>query len=524
MRVLVEGYSRTGLPFGHNESLLLPAVDRVVGGAVSGFLTDRGAIVGGVEPLVNLSPYSDFAQGVSSGGLVYGVRSNGTPVAEDHWRAAVLAEPVEKYGGEVWSLAEVAQLAILRGNVLAPLPESIQPPEGAQLSNVVDISSRRDAIAVLRRDGTVSAWATGIRVQRQMISPPEELSGEIFVGLEVTRGALCFAHTADGELYSWGGDLPADVPTGKLPIANVVDVRSSGESEMLHGAIVLTSDGEVYRVDQNGVSGPFHADPADGILVEDRVAVWNYPEAISSGPAVQPSVLTAQDPRFLRLTWAEQQGAVRYNIYRGSHVSGRGAHLRQIVTGDDEFVDTLVVGGVRYYYWVQPVYADGPAARSEPSSGIAGAEDATANFAVWAEGIGDEEMRAPTVDPHNQGLSNALRFSLGLSASEATAQDFERLPTVGVFDREGEDVESIVFRFQRPEPLDESVILVIEKQFGLSGDWEPIASRTRSRNWSDSDIKEHIQDDGSIMVSVPLDGELERGMGAVFYRLKILFR
>ena len=132
----------------------------------------------------------------------------------------------------------------------------------------------------------------------------------------------------------------------------------------------------------------FATNPVQGCPNGPRSETWHYTAAFNPPPPV-PNNLQASDglyPDQIRLTWnqpASDYDVENWQIFRSTN-SDMSTAVEIVATADKNFIDTEVVPGTVYHYWVEACsHADGCSEKSEPDTGFAGESAAILDIAVY---------------------------------------------------------------------------------------------------------------------------------------------
>jgi hypothetical protein len=92
----------------------------------------------------------------------------------------------------------------------------------------------------------------------------------------------------------------------------------------------------------------------------DSSASLSFASSASNSPAVQSLDGTGEAPtqHTVDLTWDSSEGAIGYNIYRGSASGGPYAILNSTLDSSTAYTDSTVTSGQTYYYVATAVNAN----------------------------------------------------------------------------------------------------------------------------------------------------------------------
>jgi hypothetical protein len=218
--------------------------------------------------------------------------------------------------------------------------------------------------------------------------------------------------------------FPSPVSTGSQPF--VVEVTSAGVPVV--GARVCVSNGsDVYTVEESDGMGRayvFIAPAAEGTLDITATKPNCLPalgEAIvtDNPPPGRPDNLIAEDAPgpAAKLVWSpvSEPDLAGYNIYRNTCALPES--LRSVAALDTTYLDTDVVEGTLYYYWVASVDSAGTeSSLSEPCSLLVGS----------TVSVPDIVPASPSVIVSPNPFSNVVRLSVsGRRTSRADADIFD---------------------------------------------------------------------------------------------------
>jgi len=183
------------------------------------------------------------------------------------------------------------------------------------------------------------------------------------------------------------------------------------------------------------------------------------------------------------LSWLPSAGATSYQLER-TLTSGSGYVYLAPISSTTSYTDTNLTAGLTYYYRVSAINGPSQSGYSTQGDGITLEASAVASIMtprdLWRTtyfGTTDATGgRAWTANPSGDGISNLLKYALGLDPTKSYNPSGSRMPAMGTQITNGNNYLTHTFTGTAAD-----VTYIVEATSDLSGAWEtPIYTHTGS--------------------------------------------